>query len=255
VAEVSAHALPIVDRLKQKWLKMFYWDEDEPKVAVGQAWAYFKRRHPQGPGSPNRIELPITLEGEGRIWLQELPDCSYPVSQLLELRLPAEPRQEAKPLCAAAEVFVHMGGYCPYGLLGARFEPAQTGELIVQVAVSSSDGPPMSDALPGSIDEVSCGLPMEYASGVFQEISNTDSLSTFGSGVLSFDCAAYGMVGSSFAWFVRLAGVVIQLLPLQGESIPPDRLKAMIEAGMAFQRKGKDLRDSKAPESTSTRLE
>jgi hypothetical protein len=95
----------------------------------------------------------------------------------------------------------------------------------------------MINALIGSIDEVSCGLPMEYATGVLEGAAGVDALPLLGSGMLFFDCAAHGVFGSSFEMFSRIAELVVQFLPLRAETSSPDVLKSMIEFGISSRRK------------------
>jgi len=179
------------------------------------------------------IELSLTPQGKARVWLQELPVCSYSVTQVLERQLPAGTLQVARPLCAAIEAFLHRGGYCPYGLLGAHFVPARSEGLTIRVGISTCEGQTISKTLAGSIDQVRLGLPLEYAESVLQGAASVGSLSLLGSGTLSFDCAAHGEIGSSSHVFERLAALVVQLIQLNVETTPTEYLTAMVQNTIA----------------------
>jgi|SRR5579871_4572224 len=115
------------------------------------------------------IELTLSPQGKARVWLQELPECPFSVSQILECQFSAENLHRTKRLRAGVEIFLHRGGYCPYGLLGAHFVPTLSESLTIRIGISTSDGQTIAKTLAGSIDQVECGLPLEYAKGVLQE--------------------------------------------------------------------------------------
>ncbi len=165
------------------------------------------------------LELSVTHEGKARVWLQELPHCLYSVSQVLKCDIAAEESQEAGGRCAGIEVFLHRGGYCPYGLLGGLFVPAVSESVTLQVGISTSNGQVMDNTLAGLIDQVKIGLPFAYAESVLLGAASVSALSHLGSGTLLFDCAAHGEVGSSPHIFHRLAAIVTQLISLDPETV------------------------------------
>ncbi len=73
-----------------------------------------------------------------RVWLDEIPDCYYPVATVSEHITQAESHADGSIQSAAVELRLARGPHNPYGLLGATFRPDQAGRLLLQV-VSSDD--------------------------------------------------------------------------------------------------------------------
>jgi hypothetical protein len=144
-----------------------------------------------------------------RIWGADLPAAHYPVRRTLRRRATAGAAAGAGRRVAALEVRLPRdAGY--YGLLGARFAAGPTGDLVVEVAISDADGPPLAWALAGG--EVMAGLPDEYGEAVLAGAFDGAALARLGAGALRFDCAAHGVVGSSRHLFRRLSTGVVRLL-------------------------------------------
>jgi hypothetical protein len=127
------------------------------------------------------------------------------------------------------ELFIHKGGYCPYGLLGGEFVPEDTRLFRLQVVVSSDKGRRFDSSLAGSIDEVRFGLPREYSEAVQDGVTSARANLLLGSGLLRFDCAAHGKVGSSPNLFRLLAKVIVRLLCGNAESVTEESLVRLLE--------------------------
>jgi len=83
--------------------------------------------------------------------------------------------------------------------------------------------------LPGFTDQVRRGLPREYADSVMEGAIYTNSISPLGSGVLQFNCAAHGEVGSSPNAFRQLGEMVTRLLQMDPSSVTVEQLLDLIQ--------------------------
>ena len=147
-----------------------------------------------------------------RVWLDELPDVTYPIDDVLECSIsPHQSRTDAVRL-SAIEVVRMPGHPSSYGLLGASFTPKRTDRLLIEVASSTPGGEQVDWALAGRCDEVRSGLPKEYAVSVFDAAATVGASWKLGAGVLRFDHAAHGLVGSSAWFFGALSRAVMSLL-------------------------------------------
>ncbi len=168
---------------------------------------------------------------EARIWLQELPDADYEAHEVVEHLLTAKTSALSEIRQAAVELFRHTTGPSSYGLLGAEFTPKPTGYLVVSVAVSSTDGRRLEWAFANAIDEVYVGLLPEYISGILEGVHDAGEI--LGSGVLRFQWAAHGAVGSSQRFFEELARIVVQLLTDEANSLSEEELVELVSFRMS----------------------
>lgn len=111
---------------------------------------------------------------------------------------------------AAVEMIIPSAGRALYGLLGAKFVSDRSGELLVKLAVSENVEAEIDWSLASSIDKVCAGLPVEYADSVLDGVIHSGKI--LGSGVLFFNCAAHGEIGSSPQMFRQLALRVVRLI-------------------------------------------
>lgn len=194
-------------------------------------------------------KLNLNRHRQARIWLGELPSlipsskhnetncridnlkidsskenvCHFPTgAKLFEMDifyrnssflLRSNPGLNQKQM-AAVEMIIPSAGRALYGLLGAEFVSDRSNKLLVKVAVSeavSEDVEAEIDwSLASSIDKVCAGLPVEYADSVFDGVVHAGEI--LGSGVLFFNCAAHGEIGSSPQMFRQLALKVVRLI-------------------------------------------
>jgi hypothetical protein len=117
-----------------------------------------------------------------------------------------------------------------YGLLGAHFGPAP-GESELAVTVGCTEAvvrPLFSSPLVVKPEIARAGLPREFAEGVLAGVE--DALSAgqgLGPGVLLFDCAASGDVGSSPAAY-RVLGRAVTALIASG-ALDQDAIRTALE--------------------------
>jgi hypothetical protein len=178
--------------------------------------------------------IAFTRHGKGRIWLNELPDAAYAALRVLQ-SIHDGMRPLVHPATSAAvEIYSPRGGRAITGLLGARFEPSDDERLIVEVAVSSGNGSPISWPFASTIDEMYAGLPLEYAHAIAEPGLPFEILRSLGSGRLRFDRAAHGAVGSSPALFRCLASAVAQLICAGAQRVPEAVLVELLRKTVAF---------------------
>lgn len=170
--------------------------------------------------------LSLGDESPARIWLGELPNLSSDASGLIKHRFKAKEPSANHEKMAAIEMVVPRGGRAYYGLLGALYTPAQSGNLLIQVVVSDKQDTLMNQSLANGLDQVWVGLPISYAKEVIQGAKIAVDL--LGSGVLRFSSAAYGVVGSSAAMFHRLADLVVRLLTYENDSLSENQLSKLL---------------------------
>jgi hypothetical protein len=154
-------------------------------------------------------------ESRARIWFHELPHWEYPAIRVAERRLQASGRQNGTSTCLAVEMAVHTGPMIQYGALGAAFLPEHRDNLLIRVLISAEPGEPFPLPLAGRTELAHIGLPEEYIPNVLEDIAQFEELSELGTGILSFERAVYGEVGSSRRFFRRLSHAIVRLLCLK----------------------------------------
>jgi hypothetical protein len=116
---------------------------------------------------------------------------------------------------------IPVGGRILYGLLGAQFIPNNSGNFSIEVLVSTNTESVFQQSIAANLDKVRVGLPREYSQSVIDGVLyslDKKSLEILGSGVLRFDKAAHGEIGSSNKFFRKIAATVVQLLMLDKTS-------------------------------------
>lgn len=175
------------------------------------------------------ITLNLKRDRKVRIWLRELPEeLSYAPTQTIEPTLEAKSKIPIGATKAAVEMLVPSAGRALYGLLGAQFVSDRSGQLIVKVALCEQTEKEVNWSLAAGIDRVMVGLPGEYASRILDGAVGAGEI--LGSGVLSFNCAAHGEIGSSPRIFRQLASIVVRLLASQEEALSEEELVALVSA-------------------------
>ena len=168
-----------------------------------------------------------------RIWIEELPDLRYPVEDVVERTLEAHPKQVGPMRSAAAEMLRPSCGPSSYALIGAKFIPASTGPLFIQVAVSGASDEKLWDRLAEQPIRSATthpsryvGLSREFVRGVLDVAA--DAVELLGSGLLRFDHAACDSVGSSIMAFRWATQATVRLLTLSGDAISEDKLRQLL---------------------------
>ena len=159
-----------------------------------------------------------------RVWLDELPEATYAVLGVSERSVAMHRPPNGAGRRVAVEVVRMAGHPSSYALLGATFTPEPTARLRLQVASSAAEGTPLTWALAGRCDEVYAGLPEEYAACVLDTATDAAHMHDLGPGILRFDHAAHGVVGSSRWLFGELGRVVVTLLARPGGLWSDDEL-------------------------------
>jgi hypothetical protein len=170
--------------------------------------------------------------GKARVWLGELPELTYPVLDVLERTLEAGDSPLSGVRRAAIEMLLPRGGRALYGLLGAELTPRCSGRLVVQVAVSGRTEPQFIRSLAARIDDVRLGIPDEYAVSVLDGVSRTDESRSLGPGMVRFDRAAHGAVGSAQWLFQRLSAAIVRLLAGQPETPSDEGLAELLRLSL-----------------------
>ncbi len=176
------------------------------------------------------ITLELSPYRKARVWLGELPDLGYEVKETVEDVIEVGASAVTGVRRAAIELYLYTGPRDLYGLLGATLTPDRSGRLMLQVAASDDDGKPVDWSLASHIDDVRVGLPRQYAESVFDGAAGTHEIRGLGSGVLRFDRAAHGRVGSASIVFRQIAGSLVRLLAAGAESISVEELERYLQS-------------------------
>jgi hypothetical protein len=153
-----------------------------------------------------------------RVWIRELPECTFETSQRTEIIVPAADRSlpAAK---AAIEFFVPIGPRAMYGLLGGEFRPANTGQLKVIISSEKASKTPFESSLLNSNHVAFVGLHTEYADAVGEGVRLAQEEITLPAGEFIINCSAHSETGSSSALFKQLAMVLVKLVSSPAESL------------------------------------
>ena len=149
-----------------------------------------------------------TIQGRVRLSYEDVPEAGFAFATPLTKEFCADRRHD--PSRVVFEVSLHTVRM-QYGLLGARFSPADTNKLTVTTGVGS--GGAFASTIATSTETTRVGLLAPFARGVIAGV--TDKIEELGfaaAGELVFDRAVEGRVGSSEAFFRVLASVVAALV-------------------------------------------
>jgi hypothetical protein len=177
-------------------------------------------------------EFHLKPQTKVRVWLCEQPNAIYHATTTIEQSFPAINVPASGLHCYAAEYLSHTGGHCPYGLLGCCFTSNESTELRVEIAVADPNGPLFLEALAGPLDQVRVGLPGEFVSGVTTGIMLSNANVKLGAGVLRYNCAAHGLIGSSPDAFRRLTYLLVELIQIDNVAVADDDIIRAIERSM-----------------------
>jgi|SRR5579872_2991696 len=173
-------------------------------------------------------EYEIGAQGRARVWLFDQPDCLFVPADVQELTFSAGVAAVGGERSAAVEGCVHIGGYLAYGLAGARYVPDGSAQLRLRTYVSGQDGPEYLTSVASGLDVAYIGLPAEFSKSIATGVNNALEKIVIGGGILAFDRAAHGLVGSSPMFFARLATVVTMLIGLKTSALSDDEIRATI---------------------------
>ena len=169
--------------------------------------------------------------GVARVWCDSLPPVTYPALKTIERRLETHRLLLSKARCAAVEVAGMVGHPSSYGLLGACFTPLATDQLLIEVVCSTECEHQIDWALAGRCDKVHVGLPTEYGPSVLHAAEIAGVLVDLDPGLLLFDHAAHGVVGSSDWFFGELGRIVVHLLTRDAIPMSDDELSDIVQFG------------------------
>ena len=161
--------------------------------------------------------IDFDLHSKARVWITDNPSIIYPALDIVTQDIKSGLKCKSAPRKAALEINIPVGPRSCYGLLGAKFIPNNSGNLSLEIAVSTDSESIFTDALAAQIDTVRIGLPMEYCQSVIEGIINSltpENMEILGSGIIVFAQAAHGEISSSNQIFRNIAATVILLLLL-----------------------------------------
>lgn len=179
--------------------------------------------------------LDLSRYRRARIWDGECPGARYEIGNSLRGEVEASTDQ-SPPRRIAVEIVVPKGPMVSYGLLGGEFRPLPGRSTLGIITYYSEErfgvGDPFESPIAVAPEEPVVGLPLELARAALAGVQDTQMRGVaLSPGTLTIDCAAYGVFGSSPAWFRSLASVLTALL-CRGWTSDPD-LRQGIEAYLA----------------------
>ena len=104
------------------------------------------------------------------------------------------------------------GGMAHYGLLGAAYFPGSSDILEIRVSYTEFPGTSVPWALAARVDDVQEGLPRELGEIVLQTAVRACTEQPRAPGVLWFDRAVHGLVGSAPVVFERLTEALTTII-------------------------------------------
>ena len=162
-------------------------------------------------------ELNIGRLDRIRLWQGDSP---------LSATEPADRPERGESTSVTLEWFGPRGGHFVYGLLGATLAKLDT-PLAVRVALAANI-PLAGIATPvDAMDELWTGLTPDFARSV-EQAALIAAPHHLAGGLVVFDSAVHGRVGSSELVFSRLAVAVVQLLALGARSTTDNHLVTLL---------------------------
>jgi hypothetical protein len=175
------------------------------------------------------MDFDIGAQGNARAWLSAQPDAVFTPSGSITRAFPTILRECGSERRIAVEGYIHVGGFFPYGLIGAHYLPDGSHILCVLVNTSPATGPTYADALAAQTDNVRIGLPAEYAEAVMEATSACLDRVHLGGGKLTFDRAAHGAVGSSPMYFSKLTSSCVELVALSRGAFSEEQIRQAVQ--------------------------
>ena len=166
-------------------------------------------------------KLDLDFHSKALVWIGDYPSLIYPAIDVINQDVYTGLSINYGEKRAALEIMLPVGSRVLYGLLGAKFIPNNSGKFSLEVLVSTNSEAVFQQSLAAKLDQVRIGLPSEYSQSVIDGTLHSldqKSLESLGSGVLRFDKAAHGEIGSSNKFFRKIAATVVQLLMLDKAS-------------------------------------
>jgi len=168
-----------------------------------------------------------------RVWFDDLPDASFPASNTVERILTPAVHELVTPRSVMVEIAHHIGGVIRYSLLGATFTPDITVlSLVVRISVVpwGQNGKPFKTPLGYCQGATIVGLPVDWAPMILETTCSVHSLTDLGPGLLWFNQAVYGQVGSHGGAFSETAKIVADLI--SQPDFPPSEETVRVVAGL-----------------------
>jgi len=141
--------------------------------------------------------LTLSQHRRANVWLDEAPPADFTAVSVVTRLVKPIVAVDATRQLVGIELAIPHGARASYGLLGAELIQANVEGLEIRVSVSNV-GFPFRSSIAVQPDEVSFGLPDEYANAVLVGAGNVAA--TIGAPMKStlwFRWAAHGLVGSS----------------------------------------------------------
>jgi hypothetical protein len=113
-------------------------------------------------------------------------------------------------------------------LLGAEFVPSSSGPLIIQVAESLNHEKQIEWSLASANDVVRVGIPRQHINSVLDGAQSEGEIFALSSGILRFDFAAHGEIGSSPKIFRQLAKGIVRLFVNSSATVSAEELENQI---------------------------
>ena len=168
---------------------------------------------------------------KARVWLDQLPTTIFSPELVTQVNLPIVGRIAHAVSMVAIELSIPVGPRAMYGLLGARFESKQAGDLVVRIGSTSSEGAILSDNIAINSDVVRTGLPHEYLNGVSKGIQLANlELARIGAGVLTINCAAYAKVSSCESVYTQVTRMLASLLSADDNNWSDEALIVILQS-------------------------
>ncbi len=176
-------------------------------------------------------DINLDFHSKARVWLKDSPAIIYPALEVITKNVRTGLTCKSVTRQATLEIIIPVSPRVCYGLLGAVFIPNKSGNLSVEIRVSTDSESILNNSIAAQFDTVRVGLPMEYSQSIIEEIFNSlnnQVIDFFGSGVIRFDKAAHGEISSSKKIFRSVAAIVMQLLLLEQVS-PPEEVTKIVK--------------------------
>jgi len=160
--------------------------------------------------------LDLGLHRRVRVWLDEVDLPMFEEAGRERRQFETHAPEASPPGTVTLEAILPRGGMTNYGALGATFTPnADSSLLVVEVGHSGEFGlgPRFDSTIAVPPEKPVLGLPENLVSAVFAGVNEQLILGPDpGPGMLLFNRAAHGVIGSSPIMFTLLARAVVRLL-------------------------------------------
>jgi len=164
---------------------------------------------------------------KGRLWINDFPEIKIKTIDTIQKTVEGVEDISKCSKSVVLELLLPRNA-SNYALLGVTYTPLNSKKLDIVINVGTADDVVLKDNIAFTSDEVHIGIPAEYALTIIDSAVDTLKDLEFPSGILFFDVAAHGHVGSSKMIFSRVTKMLVKIISKNVLELSESELKELV---------------------------